>query len=449
MALTLKITSYQSQTLGSASVREFTERGGSIGRAEGNDWVLPDPERYISGRHALVSCQNGSYFLTDTSTNGVFVNGASTPVGNGNTVALHDGDRLSLGDYDIAVSLTETAGSQPVPPAGDYASPFEESGDLLATDPTGRADFSELLDPLGGTQPPPYAPPESGAEADHASSLAESFRAPEVSQEQIPDDWDMTDYSISAPASREPAAPFGAKPVARAPGRSKPAPARGPVTAPIPPKAEQPRMQAPAGHGPAGSELIAAFMRGAGLDPAGLEQLDNVQAMQDLGALFREVVEGMMEVLMARTTLKSEFRMQLTTIRPAENNPLKFSPNVDDALRTLFSGQSTSGYLSPIEAIHEGFEDIKYHQMAMVAGMQAAYSKVLHRFDPDSFEEKDRNSVRAIVPVSRKSRNWEKYCVFYNKLTRDSDRGFESLFGEEFARAYEEQIQRLLALRRK
>ncbi|MFI0377552.1 MAG: FHA domain-containing protein, partial [Candidatus Thiodiazotropha sp.] len=32
----------------------FDEQGGSIGRRDENDWVLPDPERFISGRHAQI-----------------------------------------------------------------------------------------------------------------------------------------------------------------------------------------------------------------------------------------------------------------------------------------------------------------------------------------------------------------------------------------------------------
>ena len=118
MALTLTITSYQSQVLGSDGLRRFDQSGGSIGRAQGNDWVLPDPERYISGRHFTITFRGNTYYLTDTSTNGVFINQSTTPVGNGNTVALNDGDRLRFGDYEVAVSV-ETA-AEAVDPFADW-----------------------------------------------------------------------------------------------------------------------------------------------------------------------------------------------------------------------------------------------------------------------------------------------------------------------------------------
>ena len=467
MTLTLKITSYQSQTLGADSSRTFTEAGGSIGRAQGNDWVLPDPERYISSHHATISCQDGVYYLTDTSTNGVFINGAAAPVGNGNSVPLNNGDRVGFGDYEIEVVVN---GGEPAGPSSATwgLPPDSDHGDGVITSPTLRPDTPESLDPLSYTSPTtggmntdvtdPFAqPPVSpGAEADHVPSTMEAFQPPAASAEQIPDDWDKTDYSSSA-AGQPAIASSGV--VLPTPGSPVPPsssaegiPPAGPV-APKPPPPATPPAPPPvtaAGQAPAGADdLFALFLRGAGIDPAAVAQVNSAEAMQSYGALFREVVQGMMEVLMARASLKSEFRMLLTTIRPVENNPLKFSPSVDDAMRNLFMSHG-SGYLSPVESVREGFDDIKNHQMAMVAGMQAAFGDLLQRLNPESFQGKGKGGVRvALISGSRKSHAWDAYCEFYKKVTRDEDSSFQTLFGEEFARAYEEQIRRLTALQRK
>ncbi|VAW79438.1 Uncharacterized protein ImpI/VasC [hydrothermal vent metagenome] len=455
MALTLTITSYQSQTLGADGSKTFTEAGGSIGRAQGNDWVLPDPERYISGRHAAISCQNGTYYLTDTSTNGVFFNGSQTPIGNGNAVPLNSGDRFSFGDYEVAVAAGADAITSP--PSGQWdASPATGNSDVLITSPTGRSDMPESLDPLSFTSPPaggfnsevtdPFAAPPAtpGAEADHVPSLMESFQPPAASSEQIPDNWDMTDYSAVPGGAPTPGSRAGMLPT---PASSIPAPAVAQPAAPA--AAQAPAAAVPPGAVAAGGDMFAAFLRGAGIDPATVAQTSSAEAMENYGAMFREVVKGLMEVLMARASLKSEFRMPLTTIRPVENNPLKFSPSVDDAMRNLFMSQGGS-YLSPTESVREGFEDIKHHQMAMVVGMQEAFRDLLHRLEPESFQGSEQGGVRgALMSVNRKSRAWEAYCEFFKKVTRDADTSFQTLFGEEFARAYEEQIQRLTALQRK
>ena len=45
-----KLSAKHRDLVGDDAVREFTEEGGTIGRSLTNDWILPDPDRYISGR---------------------------------------------------------------------------------------------------------------------------------------------------------------------------------------------------------------------------------------------------------------------------------------------------------------------------------------------------------------------------------------------------------------
>src|SRR3982751_5809498 len=78
MALKLRVISDHYKQLGKQSSRIFGVHGGRIGRAPDNDWILPDPERYVSSHHASVQFRGGKWILEDTSTNGVFVNDANT-----------------------------------------------------------------------------------------------------------------------------------------------------------------------------------------------------------------------------------------------------------------------------------------------------------------------------------------------------------------------------------
>ena len=66
--------------------------GGGIGRAHDNDWVLPDPQRYLSAHHARVQFRDGTYYLLDTSTNGVYINeSADARSGRRGAYPLRDG----------------------------------------------------------------------------------------------------------------------------------------------------------------------------------------------------------------------------------------------------------------------------------------------------------------------------------------------------------------------
>lgn len=122
MALRLSVISEHGTHLGARSTKVFDAHGGTIGRGTDNDWSLPDPERYLSVKHARVDFRAGRYVLIDTSSNGTFVNGAPVPLGKHCDYTLQDGDFVSLGDYRVLVSIDEPDGiAQPSTASTDSA----------------------------------------------------------------------------------------------------------------------------------------------------------------------------------------------------------------------------------------------------------------------------------------------------------------------------------------
>jgi len=133
MALKLTVLSDQRAPLGPRGSIVFGVGGGSIGRAHDNDWVLPDPQRYLSAHHARVRFNNSTYHLLDTSTNGVFINERTTALGRRGSYVLRDGDRLRLGEYLIAVSIDDEAAETadtPMPAASSR--PAHETASIAA-----------------------------------------------------------------------------------------------------------------------------------------------------------------------------------------------------------------------------------------------------------------------------------------------------------------------------
>ncbi len=113
MALKLKIVGENAAAAGPNPRWTFGVNGGRIGRHESNDWVLRDPDRYVSGRHAEVEHRGGTWWLRDTSTNGTFVNGAEEALGPEQLHQLAPGDRIRIGEYEIEV---EISGGNDFPP---------------------------------------------------------------------------------------------------------------------------------------------------------------------------------------------------------------------------------------------------------------------------------------------------------------------------------------------
>ena len=167
-----------------------------------------------------------------------------------------------------------------------------------------------------------------------------------------------------------------------------------------------------------------------------------------VGELVRETITGMMQVLTSRSSIKNEFRMNVTTIQPVENNPLKFSATVDDAIENMFV-KDGNAYKKPVEAIKEGFEGIAEHQISILAGIRTAFKGVIKRFDPAVLEQRfEQYNKPGIIPGMSKAKNWESYKNYYNELVDDMDNSFQHLFGYEFVQAYEEQLQKLTIARK-
>lgn len=499
MSLKLTITSYQRLSPGQESVKVLDRGSISIGRASKNDWILQDPERILSSEHCIVHYKDGGYVLTDTSTNGTFLNDSEQRIPRNQAVRLKDGDHFVLGEYEITVALVGSAirdeeeedegpvtdialrpGLSPPVAIPEIMPPrIEASADIV------KPSFNELLadsrdepDRLGldrsavgaphpgaATEPPPdtggpegavYEPPElllpepPPAPVPLAAEAAESPAPPappappssDAAGSLIPENWwELPPVAApSAPAPAEPLAPSW-EPVIAAP-----APLPSTPAAPAPQAAAP---AAPASAEPAGltaQDLLHAFLDGAGLPQLRLSDEQWPETMTHLGEMFRETVQGLMDILLARGDIKGEFRLDRTAIGPVENNPLKTPPGqaplrVEQAMLLLLASQP-GAYMSPVQAVHESFTDIKAHQLAVMAGIQAALNRLLTRFDPANLQDRLEQSVLDnLWPANRKAKYWDLFNAEYQAIAREAEDDFNELFGDEFARAYEQRLR--------
>lgn len=207
-----------------------------------------------------------------------------------------------------------------------------------------------------------------------------------------------------------------------APAAPVPAPATGPVS-----------------EGHHGTDL-AAILAGAGLAGAPV----TAELTQKFGQILRVVVHGLMDVLRSRHQVKDEFRMRMTVVRPVDNNPLKLSANVDDALHNLLVKRNPA-YLGPVEAFQDAFDDLRRHQLAMLAGMRVAFEHALAEFDADRLQAEFEKQVRksSVFPIGVKVRYWDLYRDRQEEFAKDPEATFRRLFGDAFTQAYEEQMKRL------
>ncbi len=400
MPLRLRVISESNAIAAEERTREFAAVGGTIGRHSENDWVLPDTQRYVSSRHAMIEHQSGAYYLVDTSRNGVYVNDADTPVGQGHPQRLFDGDRLRIGAYEIAVDISE-----------------------------------------------------SDDDAQHDGMRDSIVRAQLVQEEEsmelalVSEDKMLNDASLQHHLTPNTALVQKMKSLPARPGKTqKAAPTRttSEVPAALPPDSDA----APA-PSIVDQRALDRFITAAGLKPDAIAGVPPGDLMQTSGKLLRLMVGGLMELLRERSHMKDTFRLPQTVMQAAQNNPLKFSPSVDEALRYLLNDRNEGSYLSAEDAVKAGFRDVRQHEQALVKAMLQAVEDYVDRFDPEELKSRfDKGLKRGgLLAGSNKLKYWELYEESYHALTQRDDGGPPQLFSEEFARAYTQEMDVARAIR--
>ena len=439
---------------------EFT-----IGRGPGVDWVLADVSQMVSRRHCTIVFRSGDWQIIDDSVNGTFSNNDDDPIGKGLARPLRNQDRLRIGPYEIEVLLAEEAGARPgqgfgysdAPRTGSYDDdPFtdpvwpQQGGGYSyrpASAPTDATPFADRgVATSGGAFGNPFT------QDDHSSALDDYLRPPNSvtapvspggvipTDNLLPDGWDrdlLADLHGSVP-------PHVAD---KQPPKSDPAPPGPPpqlapplVAAPVRSVAAVPtEASALRGDG----DLLAAFLAGAGLPDA--RPADPVATMQRLGETYRALVAGLRAVLIARASIKSEFRIEQTMIQARGNNPLKFSANDDDAMAALLGvGRRTD--VAPARAVGDALRDIRLHELASMAAMQSAVRALLQGLGPDTVRGSvEQGGGKSLLPNQNKARAWEAYEALHGRVVKALSDDFDSVFGKAFARAYEDAFDELAA----
>lgn len=188
------------------------------------------------------------------------------------------------------------------------------------------------------------------------------------------------------------------------------------------------------------SALLAAFLQGAKMED--VIPADPAATMRRLGAAFRALVTGLRAVLIARASIKSEFRIEQTMIRARGNNPLKFAAGDDDALAALLgAGRRTD--MTAAEAVADALKDIRLHELASMTAMQAAVRGMLDNLDPARLRARAEQGGLSVLPAQRKARAWDVYEALFSQTMQALTDDFDSVFGKAFARAYERALDEI------
>ena len=219
------------------------------------------------------------------------------------------------------------------------------------------------------------------------------------------------------------------------PAASQPVPPPPPVAPVMPSAPSQPQAAEAPSYNANELQQLATLLGIDNIQPAQLQTL-----IPEMSSIINETVTRLIDLLRARTAIKNELRVQHTMIQMTDNNPLKFSATATDALKVMFS-KDRSAFMRPTEAIQDSFDDLSDHQVAVLTGMNTAYTAMLNHFNPESL--KRYINVGDSLLGNKNAKNWSAFEQYYKSLKSDHETTYNKLFGEEFARSYEKQLAEL------
>ncbi len=459
MALSLKISKRVGGRADMIASRSWPHNRITVGRGEECTLVLEDPKKHVSRVHIELeeTIENVFELTVISKVNPVFIGGKRH--GPGSKVELRAGDCVDVGEYEL--ELLPPPGATPRPET--FVSGVEETTrpdnpmlePLRAKAPARPAPARPEItvppvEPVEAAPPPPPPPapaPVPDSVFEEATFIGQKLPPveagfldePAIAKAPAPQKTDAPEADVFAEATYvrgtdatsanlfDEATYVGGRPPGGAPAGAAPAAHRGAPSV-------ETGMRA----------AVKAFLEGAGLADKEIPDAEMEAFLQQSGKIMRAAVEGAMALLAARATAKKELRAEdRTMVASKDNNPLKLMADPQEALAFLLDTKDrTGGFLDPVQAVGDAFDDLRAHELALFAGMRSALLGTIQRFDPKTLEAELEKSAGGLG-LNRKAKLWELFAAYQQKLAHDAEDDFNKVFGREFMGTYMEQVKRL------
>jgi type VI secretion system protein ImpI len=418
MDMMLEIVSRQKYSADFPTSHVFGEVGGYIGRSRECEWILPDKGKNISRQHALVTFENGDFYIEDISANGVYYALGKEALPKRTRCKIEHGEGFIIGEYTIMARLLHNPSAY-VRPAASPNNDILRFDSPLPLDPLAAMDEEEqriavsrmgqLNDILGATNPAPLIQPDHNdpriSTLLHVRAVSEDSLVSHGSV--IAEDWGEGDASEPMPYA-------SFRDVAYAKEE----------------QAEEVR------HVYQTVPETDVFFTSLGFAAPPQEPEERERILRLAAQLLNVAVGELAQALQNRAACKNELRLPVTTTNLAiSNNPLKISPTPQAAMSHLLEPEQ-KGILPPVQSIHAAFADLHRHHMGLLAGARAAVRASLEKLSPQAVEA--RLDINGPVRLNRTAKLWHTFIRMYQSL-HDDHAGFAALFLQDFTRAYEVQ----------
>ena len=373
------VVSYSNEAPARPLSAQFGHEGGSIGRSDDNHLILADPKHHVSRLQAIVVSEGDRHRITNLShANPTILNGSELACDVAHP--LQPGDEMQIGMYVLRAHAPSR-----LPAVARHAETA-----TIAGCSTGHA-----------SQPPVATPAFDAPATGHSAPAAEMGYPLQAAARTTAA---STDGTVTTDATRMPD-----------------------VAAQMPPEAAD------------NQALLQAFLKGAGIPSITLSSGLTPELMETVGALLATAIDGTVDLIGLRASVKREVNADVTMVVVRNNNPLKFLPDGATVLTQMLR-KRMPGFMGPVDAMHDAFDDLHAHQLGVMAGMQASLRELHRQLDPAVIDGENLAATRMarIFPVRRKAALWDRYCSLHRQLAGTPQSAAQKLSGKAFLSAYGE-----------
>ncbi|HIP29176.1 MAG TPA: type VI secretion system-associated FHA domain protein TagH [Sulfurovum sp.] len=372
----------------------FDAKGGKIGRSKNAKWTLRDPSKHISNFHAQVTFDNGKYYITDISTNGMFLKTPYKKFIKGVPMVLDQKSAIMIGDYVIAVKTIDAAFMNNIatPAPIQESQPSTISDDFFLGNKNEQAfsliqekgpETNDIVSMLGkDVAEPIHANTTLLPELDNIMGLSQS-------EEEIV-------INDSLATHIEP-------------------PTFNPTEVPTPPQ----ESTATTGE----DTLLKLLASKLGVDIHTINQEEQEAFVSQVAELVLTTLEQ------ARNTQRSLDKIKSQLGIPAQQqdfNPIKTSPSTKEMLTNMHT------YSQPLSVhVKSIFHEVDTHNIAFYTAFKNVSLRMSEKFSPEKlyYDFEKRNALSKSF-TNKKAQAWEAYCEKFKVLDaihQDDNHDFEEL----------------------
>lgn len=418
MQLRLAVSNRLRDNMGDNYQYVFTEKGGTIGRADHNDWILPDTKRYISSVHASIESREGGFYLIDTSMNGVFVNGSKTPIGPTAPVELKIGLKLRMGNYHLIVADLNNGlddEQQTLLRADlldDNLASFSRdlSMELLVEDDIAeKLDLESLLDDRIASVNSSMLTNLDSLQGSSSSSASSGSSTSSSSTPQSNNAQTSSNYTETVLVSETTET----------------------MPTDTPPSATVHRL--PGSAIPATEKNFRALVQGLGIDRAALELREPEEIAHAVGSALRAAMVALKQMKQDRAKSKDAIAIQMSQQDIDDIAPTEVNDDIVDLL--LGRGQM---FQKAGEDMQAELKALRLHNAAMQKATIDALSAFVEQLHPVELAERfaAHGGGKGLFNVTKKANLWDQFERFYDVIAQRDPDALPDAIKQEFERAY-------------